>query len=445
MITAELKLRDMEDQNLELAEQLRSALSACDEARSTLITAESKLRDMEQENLELSHRVCQVADDLLRTKEELHQPSVRRSQAEANSMVLSEVHNLWNSRSWQLLRPLRNFVRKRQGHNKETEPIGLSQTEAIQTIVTIRQSLCWELTAPLRLVYRLLPRGQREAPAKRVALAAAESKLGERERQNAELAEVLQPAHQMGNDRTTYVIGLVGTGRGYIVNLMLQNIGERAKYLRENTNTIRCHPGPTSMIYSGHATIKHVSFAQELPAVTSRILEAVRLGFADLIFVYRHPLDSLLSNWIFWRTYIRDNNTVSRGISLDYKGTDDLCADLEQNFFEFKAFAEGDPDFLQGPRFLSFPEFVEETVLYLQSATLSLRLEDCTIDPLKEFSKIAKVMSVDLDLSRLSLAPPRAELYRYLAVKEKVPRFRNFINGLNAETKAQIEKIGYNL
>ncbi len=248
----------------------------------------------------------------------------------------------------------------------------------------------------------------------------------------------------LGNDRTAYIIGLFGTGRRYVNVLMEQNIGQRAKYVRDE---IRLHPGPTSMIYSGHATMKHVSRAQALPAVTSRILESVRSGIADLIFVYRHPLDSLLTNWIWWRTYISDNRTVP-GISHVYKNRDDLCADLEQDFFEFKNFAEGDPDFfaaLPGPRFLSFPEFVEETDLFLQSATLSLRLEDFMIDPLKEFSKIVEVMSVDLDLSRLRLALPAAKPYGYLAVKEKVSRFKEFINGLNAETKSRIEKIGYDV
>ena len=67
------------------------------------------------------------------------------------------------------------------------------------------------------------------------------------------------------------------------------------------------------------------------------------------------------------------------------------------------------------------------------------------IDPFKEFSKIVKVMSVDLDLNRLRVAPPRTKPYGYLAVKEKVPRFRDFINGLDAETKRRIEKIGYKM
>jgi len=249
--------------------------------------------------------------------------------------------------------------------------------------------------------------------------------------------------HSPGNDRTAYVIGLFGSGRDYITELILQHLGERTIYFRM---PIRFRPGRTSMIYSGHATIRHVSRDQALPAGTGRVVEAARSGLADLIFIYRHPLDSLLTNWIWYRTYIRDNRALV--ISRAYKNTDDLCADLEQNFLEFKAFAEGESDFfaaVRGPRFLSFAEFVEETELFLQSATLTLRLEDFMIDPVKEFSKIVKVMSVNLDVSRLHIAPPKTKPYRYLAVKEKVPRFRDFINGLDAETKRRIEKIGYNL
>ena len=252
-------------------------------------------------------------------------------------------------------------------------------------------------------------------------------------------------APHLGNDRTAYVIGLYGSGRLYLNGLIRQNIGERAEYFLEEK--IRLFPGPTSMISSGHATIKHVCRGQWLPAVTSHILKAVGSGFADLIFLYRHPLDSLLSNWIFFRTLIRNRN-MGTTIEQAYKNTDDLCADLEQNFLEFKAFAEGDPGFFAvvgGPRFLSFLEFVEETELFIQASTLALRLEDFASDPLKEFSKIVEVMRVDLDLSHSCIGIPRATPYRYLAVKEKVPRFRNFINELNVETKRRIEKIGYGL
>jgi hypothetical protein len=273
-------------------------------------------------------------------------------------------------------------------------------------------------------------------------------------------------APHLRNDRTIYIIGLFGTGRSYFIDL-IRNIGERAQFFRDG---IRLHSRPTSMIYSGHATMKYVSCGQAPPAVMSSVLKATKWGYADLIFVYRHPLDSLLTNWIWWRTFIRDNILIG-GISQVYKNTDDLCADLDRNFLEFEAFAEGDakffaaaprawlkrrsiqhwfsdtgfkdPQWAKGQRFLSFSEFVEETELHLQVATLRLRFEDFAIDPIKEFSKILKVASVDLDLSRRQVDPPKAKPYHYLAVRDKVPRFKNFIDGLNAETKKRIEEIGY--
>lgn len=244
--------------------------------------------------------------------------------------------------------------------------------------------------------------------------------------------------------RTTYVIGLFGSGRQYVCGLILQNIGERAKYFRDD---VRVHPGPTPMIYSGHATIRHPSRAQHLPEVTSGILRSVEAGFADLIFVYRHPLDSLLTNWIWWRAYIRENRQIT-GISETFGGTDDLCACLEQNFASFKAFATGDPAFfagLPGARFLSFPEFVEETELYLQAATLGLPFEEFAIDPAQQFAKILELMSVRSNLSGACLDPPRSKPYRYLAVEQRVPQFRNFIGELDAETKSRLHKIGYSL
>jgi len=98
-----------------------------------------------------------------------------------------------------------------------------------------------------------------------------------------------------GNDRTGYIIGLFGTGRLYLWELLMQNIGRRARYLRDDG--VRVCKRPTSMIYVGHATMKYLSRAQAPPTVTSRILQAVKSRSADLIFIYRHPLDSLLTNW----------------------------------------------------------------------------------------------------------------------------------------------------
>ena len=84
-----------------------------------------------------------------------------------------------------------------------------------------------------------------------------------------------------GEERTTYVVGLFGTGRQYVGELMRQNIGDRARYVKDG---IRLHSGPTPMIYSGHCTLKYVSRAQHLPATTSRILEAGDSGISRFDF-----------------------------------------------------------------------------------------------------------------------------------------------------------------
>jgi len=244
--------------------------------------------------------------------------------------------------------------------------------------------------------------------------------------------------------KTTYIIGLFGTGRRYINQLLLDTLGERVRYFRDS---IRLHPGPTPMIYSGHATMKHLCRLQEPPAVMSSILEAVRSQFANSIFIYRHPLDSLLTTWVWWRSFLHDNRAVS-GISEVYPNVDDFCAELERNFADFQSLAQGDPEFFAaspGPRFLSFAEYVEETELHLQSAPLALRLEDCTTDPLKEFSKVAELISLDLNGNSSRIGPPRSKPYGYLAVREKVPRFRSFIDGLDAETRGRITRMGYGI
>lgn len=247
-----------------------------------------------------------------------------------------------------------------------------------------------------------------------------------------------------GNDRTTYVIGLYGSGRDYIGELIRRHLGQRAKYFRDVGGKIRLRQVATSMIYSGHATLKHPSIGQASPTVTGRLIEASKSGMVDLIFIYRHPLDSLLTNWM-WGSQIKQGAGRPSYVSQIYKNTEDLCAHLERNFSDFKAFAEGDAQWFTAgqPPFLSFREFVEETELLLQVATLALRLEDFMVDPLKEFSKIAEAMSVDLDLAGLQLDPPRTRPYRYLSVRQAVPQFRDFLNELDGETRRRIEKCGY--
>lgn len=262
------------------------------------------------------------------------------------------------------------------------------------------------------------------------------------------LSESIHSGHwdvpRFGEDRTAYIIGLFGSGRLYLDGLIQENCGQRARYLRD---TIRCHQRPTSMIYTGHATMRYASRGQRLPTVTGRIMESVRLGYADLVFIYRHPLDSLITNWVWWRTYLGEKRNI-HSIGDVHKTTDELCVALEQDFREFEAFANGDAQLFagtRGPRFLSLSEFVEETELFIQSSTISLRFEDFAIDPLCEFLKVARVMSLPVARNTTKVSTPRAKPFGHLLVQEKVPRFAKFINDLDLDTRKRIERIGYTL
>jgi hypothetical protein len=246
------------------------------------------------------------------------------------------------------------------------------------------------------------------------------------------------------NDRTIYIIGLFGSGRWYLNELIVAHFGARAKCLRDS---IRLHPGPTSMIYSGHATLRYPSRFQAAPEESARIVEAVRSGIADSVFIYRHPLDSLLTNWLWWRTYIRENRRIW-GISQICKNTNELSTVLEANFEDFRAFAEGDLTFhspAPGPRFLSLAEFIEETQLHIQFATLALRLEDFMVDPTKEFLRMARALSVEVRMTDGPIARPITSAYRWLAVTEAAPRFRGFVEELDADTKRRIAHLGYSI
>jgi hypothetical protein len=262
-----------------------------------------------------------------------------------------------------------------------------------------------------------------------------------------------RPVSYNGRERTTYIVGLFGSGRWYLNELIVRHLRERAEYYFKDTMHLRAHPGPTALIYSGHATIKHVAWGQALPSVTARLSASLRTRHADLIFIYRHPLDSLLSNWVWVREYTRRKSFEVRGITAAYRSTEDLCAALEQNFAEFRAFAEGDPAFSaslprlrhMGQEFLSFRQFVEETALFIEYATLSLRFEDFMVDPHREFSRIAELMSADVDVSSLPVARPETRPYRYKTVAQKVPHFRRYIDELDALTRTRIEKLGYEL
>jgi len=246
---------------------------------------------------------------------------------------------------------------------------------------------------------------------------------------------------------TIYVVGLFGSGRMYLGDVIRNHIGERAVYYRDE---LRHESTPTSMIYCGHMTLKHVSTGLNPPEFASRIVESVRSGAGRMIFIYRHPLDSLLTNWVWWRSNVRAGATGPEHgafISSSFKSLDALCEIVEQEWASFEAFAMGDPAFfadVPGACFLSFAEFVEESVLLFEQATLRLPFEAFMTNPYAAFVKVIDVISPEMRLSCTShIARPQSKPGTHLFVMKSVPRFNEFVNGIGTETKRLMLKLGY--
>ena len=258
----------------------------------------------------------------------------------------------------------------------------------------------------------------------------------------------LNPASDnISSTSTIYIVGLFGSGRMYLGDVIRDHIGERALHFRDE---LRHESTPTPMIYSGHMTLKYVSTGFNPPEFGNRIVASVRSGAGKMIFIYRHPLDSLLTNWVWWRSHVRagaggpEHGAV---ISNSFRSLAALCETVEREWSSFEAFAMGDPAFfaaLPGARFLSFSEYVEESVALFEQATLRLPLESFTTNPYAAFLKVIDVISPGMRPScTMYIRRPESKPGTHLVVMKNVPRFNEFVNGINPETKRLMLKLGY--
>lgn len=93
------------------------------------------------------------------------QPSIQLGEDSTDSSSdgsLAELIVDWNSRSWRISRPLRNFVLKRQGRPLEPKELSgfahMSQPQAAEMLKAMHSSTAWELTGPLRVLRRIRAR-----------------------------------------------------------------------------------------------------------------------------------------------------------------------------------------------------------------------------------------------------------------------------------------------
>jgi len=252
------------------------------------------------------------------------------------------------------------------------------------------------------------------------------------------------PAHR----RPTYITGLFGTGRFYLHNVILNSDLEIAYFFRRGG--LYNYHGTVPYIFSGHATLMYdyerAGFTP--PAFGRALLERAAAGLINVIFIYRHPLDSLLSNWIWWRRW-----AMTSGIAESYKSEEEFHRDLNDNFYEFSLFCGGSKDFtriVEGtdakPTFMSLLEFVHETELFLSSPNVHcFRFEDFKTDAVREFKRLVSILAPDLTPKSDNVPLPKSLANRYELAKENVSPFGAFMASLPRDVTKRINALGYSV
>jgi hypothetical protein len=113
--------------------------------REAIVQFSKSRPDPQKESLALSVYVRQVSD-IIKINAAEEDPFNRRFET------------LWNSWSWRLFRPIRNFIRRCRRLPPESKPEINSIYEALEAIKSIKNSATWHITRPLRTLRKLVER-----------------------------------------------------------------------------------------------------------------------------------------------------------------------------------------------------------------------------------------------------------------------------------------------
>lgn len=257
------------------------------------------------------------------------------------------------------------------------------------------------------------------------------------------LAEV---AAMAGRVKSTAMIGLFGTGRTYLTDLVLSQ-PQIGLLLHHSLHSVG-NPSRFPVICSGHATMLRTSSLQHPPAFSEqRLIAPMQTGLHNIVLAVRHPLDALLSNWAWWRHYSQTRTEHLLGINGVFGSTERFCADVEANIEAFTAFAtNGDLSKLgiEDMTFLSLEEFLDETLAWMNIEGVQImRFEDFTEPSGRQFEALNRCFFPNGDL-RLTPVLPRAKPYPYREIVAASSRIKNVLEELlSPSIREKIAHSGY--
>jgi hypothetical protein len=253
------------------------------------------------------------------------------------------------------------------------------------------------------------------------------------------------------NIKPLVVIGLFGTGRTYFSNAFLSN-PTLAPLYQEGLASCGMYASH-SVICSGHATLKHESSFQMAPDQTGELLlRPLSDEFHCILFVKRHPVDSLFSNWAWWRRFCDTGIPHNGAVKEVFGGNRGLIEDIRSNLPAFLKFmAEGivpsrpnDP--AEGNRFLSFEQMLDESLAWMEvPAVVSIRFEEIH-EHLDTVSDTITNLLSRRPWGSLVLELPVSTAFNYRQIFRDHPDIQSLVcAGIGRESSDKLLRMGYYL
>jgi hypothetical protein len=250
--------------------------------------------------------------------------------------------------------------------------------------------------------------------------------------------------------KPTFINGLYGSGRSYINSLIQKSNLDIAYYFQDREPRYNLPAVP--VIRSGHTTSIYKVAGLYPPDYGRALLERAAAHQINFVFIYRHPLDSLLTNWVWFR-HLHISKKMTSGITQVYKSEEDFHRELDSNIYEFSLFCGGSKDFTRitkgsepSSAFLSLLEFVDETEAFMTSPNVQcFRLEDFVSDTAEEFKRLVSIVAPDLIPNLGKVPMPRSSSSHYHSAKKNVSSFRSLIGSLPTDIVRRIEAMGYSV
>lgn len=253
------------------------------------------------------------------------------------------------------------------------------------------------------------------------------------------------------NIKPLIVIGLFGTGRTYFSNAFLSN-STLAPLLQEGLASCGVYASH-SVICTGHATLKHSSSFQMEPDQTDKLLLCpLRDGFHCILFVTRHPVDSLFSNWAWWRRFCDTGIPHHGAVKEVFGGNRGLIEDIRSNKKAFLKFmTEGRvpsrPNYpAEVYRFLSFEQALDESLAWMGVPGVVSIMFEGIHDHLDKVSDTITTLLARRRWGSLILELPVSSAFNYRQIFGDYPDIKSLVcDGIGRESSDKLTRMGYHL